>query len=137
KELLTGAADLRTVELGRKTRERQLAAIDAKAKGEPDGAVREPIVGQQDELNQRRETLMTRQDELNRKLRSAYERLPRGASDAVLITSVGSIVGGFLLPILYGALGTCAYVLRTIYGKMVDNCFDPSHLGEFLVRLFL
>lgn len=50
---------------------------------------------------------------------------------------VGMILGGFLLPVLYGALGTCAFVLRSLYREMVDRTFDGRRTGEFLVRIFL
>jgi len=50
---------------------------------------------------------------------------------------LGTILGAFLLPMLYGALGTCVYVLRVIYTKMSERSFDPAHTGEFLVRILL
>jgi hypothetical protein len=50
---------------------------------------------------------------------------------------LGIILGGFLLPVLYGALGTCAFVLRSLYREMVDRTFDGRRTGEFLVRIFL
>jgi len=50
---------------------------------------------------------------------------------------LGMILGGFLLPVLYGALGTCAFVLRSLYREMVDRTFDGRRTGEFLVRVFL
>jgi hypothetical protein len=38
---------------------------------------------------------------------------------------------------LYRALGTIAYVLRQLYGQMVDRSFDPRRTGELWVRVFL
>ena len=45
--------------------------------------------------------------------------------------------GSFLLPVLYGALRTCAFVLRNLFRKMVDRSFDRRRTGEFTVRIFL
>src|SRR5262249_42891393 len=45
--------------------------------------------------------------------------------------------GSFLPPVLYGALGTCAFVLRNLFYKMVDRSFDGRRTGEFTVRIFL
>jgi len=39
--------------------------------------------------------------------------------------------------VLYGALGTCAFVLRSLYREMVDRTFDGRRTGEFMVRIFL
>src|SRR5262249_18235480 len=50
---------------------------------------------------------------------------------------VGNTVSTYLLPILYGALGTCAFILRSLYAQMLDRSFDPRRSGEFVVRLFL
>ncbi len=53
------------------------------------------------------------------------------------VAFIGSILGGFLLPLLYGALGTSVYILRSMYAKMIERSFDPSDVGEFVVRVFL
>jgi hypothetical protein len=50
---------------------------------------------------------------------------------------VGTVLGGFLLPVLYGALGTCAFVMRSLFRDMVDRTFDGRRTGEFMVRIFL
>jgi hypothetical protein len=50
---------------------------------------------------------------------------------------LGTVFGGFLLPVLYGALGTCAFVLRSLFREMVDRTFDGRRTGEFMVRIFL
>jgi hypothetical protein len=50
---------------------------------------------------------------------------------------LGTILGGFLLPMLYGALGTCVYILRGTYAKMTERSFDPARAGEIWVRLLL
>ena len=47
------------------------------------------------------------------------------------------ILGSFLLPVLYGALGTCAFVMRSLFREMVDRTFDARRTGEFTVRIFL
>ena len=38
---------------------------------------------------------------------------------------------------LYGALGTCAFVMRSLFREMVDRTFDGRRSGEFVVRIFL
>src|SRR5260370_42161024 len=53
------------------------------------------------------------------------------------IVSVGSMLGGSFLPLLYAALGTWAFILRDLYAQMVERSFDPRRTGEFVVRLFL
>jgi hypothetical protein len=50
---------------------------------------------------------------------------------------LGTILGGFLLPMLYGALGTCVYILRGTYAKMTERSYDPTRAGELWVRLLL
>ena len=50
---------------------------------------------------------------------------------------LGVILGSFLLPVLYGALGTFAFVLRSLFREMVDRTFDGRRTGEFTVRIFL
>ena len=50
---------------------------------------------------------------------------------------LGIIFGSFLLPLVYGALGTCAFVLRSLFREMVDRTFDGRRTGEFTVRIFL
>jgi hypothetical protein len=54
-----------------------------------------------------------------------------------VILPIANIIGGFFLPVLYGALGTCAYILRAIYSQMCERSFDPRQNGEFIVRIFL
>ncbi len=54
-----------------------------------------------------------------------------------IIVPVAHTVTGYLLPVLYGALGTCAFILRSLYSQMLDRSFDPRRSGEFVVRLFL
>ncbi|HVN86060.1 MAG TPA: hypothetical protein VMW17_14570 [Candidatus Binatia bacterium] len=53
------------------------------------------------------------------------------------VAAVGIVVGGFLLPVLYAALGTCVYLLRTMYTRMVERSFDPTDAGQFPLRIFL
>jgi uncharacterized membrane protein len=50
---------------------------------------------------------------------------------------VGTPLIGFFLPVLYGALGTCAFVMRSLFREMVDRTFDRRRTGEFTVRIFL
>ena len=54
-----------------------------------------------------------------------------------VIVPIANMIGGFFLPLMYGALGTCAYILRTIYAQMVRRSYDARRGGEFIVRIFL
>jgi hypothetical protein len=54
-----------------------------------------------------------------------------------VITPVATIMAMLVLPVLYGSLGTCAFVLRTVYAEMVERSFDGRRTGEFMVRIFL
>lgn len=54
-----------------------------------------------------------------------------------IITPIASMLSGFAMPIFFGGLGTCAYILRTIYAQMVRHSFEPHRIGEYMVRIFL
>jgi hypothetical protein len=54
-----------------------------------------------------------------------------------IIEPIASMLNGFAMPILFGGLGTCAYILRAIYAQMVRHSFEPHRIGEYMVRIFL
>ena len=94
----------------------------------------------------RQKVLMERRVALEERIAAGYATLNRsfGAVARVrweelrnLIGPVADNVGGFLLPVLYGALGTTAFILRRLYASMVNRTFDARRSGEFLVRIFL
>lgn len=135
--------ELRTTDLAIMASDRQQAATQALSKGPNSDVVREGLVKQRDELDARRDALTTRQKSLEEKIGAGYKGLNRWVPDILgvdltnMLSPLGTMMGGFLLPILYGALGTCAYILRTIYSKMVERSYDPSRLPELVARIFL
>lgn len=135
--------DQRSVALGLKVAERQLAAVEALPQQQTREGLKDPILKQQDELTARREALTTRQDNLENKINAAYQTLDRWIPFVKpgdlrnVIMPLSTMIGAFILPILYGALGACAYILRTIYAKMVERSFEPWRFGEFVTRVFL
>src|SRR5262249_14907197 len=54
----------------------------------------------------------------------------------VQITRV-TIVVNFILAALYGALGTCVFLLRSMFRELVDRTFDARRIGEKTVRILL
>ena len=106
------------------------------------------LIEKQDELKKEQDGFRAQWTEINGKKLAAYGLLYgavcfRGScpfnTDGYDYARglLGTILGAFLLPMLYGALGTCVYVLRVIYTKMGERSFDPSHTGEFFVRILL
>ena len=103
----------------------------------------EILTRQRNELNDRRWRLFNDNAQLLTSLDAGYRSLNRvlpfaGREEVPdLLGPVGNTVSTYLLPILYGALGTCAFILRSLYAQMLDRSFDPRRSGEFVVRLFL
>jgi hypothetical protein len=135
--------DLRSADLSLKAVARQEAAAGTLGGAADANTLREGILKQQDELKARVYLLSSRQGDLEDKIRAGYKALARWififpeADLRNVVVPLGTMIGGYVLPILYGALGTCAYILRTIYAKMVDRSFDPSRLPELVARVFL
>lgn len=50
---------------------------------------------------------------------------------------VEAVLAGSFIPILYGLLGACVYIIRTIHNKVSDRSFDDARYGEFVLRIFL
>jgi hypothetical protein len=105
-------------------------------------AVRETLKVRRDELQARVNVLGDANFTLIEAQRQAYGTLERirvlGHEEIKLvIVPLAVILGTFLLPVLYGALGTCAFVMRSLFREMADRTFDGRRTGEFVVRIFL
>ena len=106
-------------------------------------AVRARLLRQRDDLEVRVQALDQSETVLAFRISAGYNTLnrivpfARWAELRNVIVPVGTIIGGYLLPVLYGALGTCAFILRATYAQMVDRSFDGRRIGEFIVRIFL
>jgi hypothetical protein len=106
-------------------------------------AIRTRLIRQRDDLDVRVQGLDQREDDLAHRIAASYSTLGRLVPFAKwnelrnVIVPVGNIIGGYVLPVLYGALGTCAFILRATYAQMVERSFDGRRTGEFVVRIFL
>jgi hypothetical protein len=105
-------------------------------------AVREALKARRDELQARVYVLDGANNALFVAQQQGYRTLERigllGQEEIKLvILPLATILGSFLLPVLYGALGTCAFVMRNLFREMVDRTFDGRRTGEFMVRIFL
>lgn len=123
----------------------QIRALDAE-RGRPNpasAAVRGSLSKQREELEARLGRLREQQLGLEQRINQGYATLDRfvplvaWAELRNLILPIASMIGGFFLPVLYGALGTLAYILRAIYAQMVQRTFDLRQTGDFIVRIFL
>ena len=134
--------ELRTARAAQKRLVEQIALIDRERQGTSD-ALRGSLVRQREELDVRVQLLDDREAGLSRRIQAGYETLERILPFVNwnelrnVITPVATIMAVLGLPVLYGALGTCAFVLRTVYAEMVDRSFDARRTGEFMVRIFL
>jgi len=120
----------------------QIALLERES---PRGAepLRANLVRQREEVDVRVQRLDDREANLSRRIQAGYETLNRilpfvnwGELRNVIVP-VATIVAVLILPVLYGALGTAAFVLRAVYGEMVQRSFDARRTGEFMVRIFL
>src|SRR5262245_33251400 len=105
-------------------------------------AVREALKARKDEVDAKIWALDYINSELRGTVDKGYETLERmlflGRERLKYVSlPLGNILGSFLLPVLYGALGTCAFVMRSLFREMVDRTFDARRTGEFTVRIFL
>ncbi len=119
-----------------------LTASDAATPHSNTVAVRETLKARRDELQARVTVLGDANYTLLDAQRQGYKTLERirllGYEELKLvILPLAAILGSFLLPVLYGALGTCAFVMRSLFREMVDRTFDGRRTGEFVVRIFL
>jgi len=134
--------ELRTTRAAQKRLVEQIALLDRDRQGAAD-ALRATLVRQREDLDVRVQLLDDREAGLSRRIQAGYETLYRILPFVNwnelrnVITPVATIVAVLVLPVLYGALGTCAFVLRTVYAEMVERSFDGRRTGEFMVRIFL
>jgi hypothetical protein len=134
--------ELRTTRAAQKRLVEQIALLDRDRQGAAD-ALRAALVRQREELDVRVQLLDDREAGLSRRIQAGYETLYRILPFVNwnelrnVITPVATIAAVLVLPVLYGALGTCAFVLRTVYAEMVERSFDGRRTGEFMVRIFL
>jgi hypothetical protein len=143
-----------TLELQLQTKRRQFEPLAKVPPKDPNGIrMVEALRSETEELTDRQQTLIAEEDNLVEKIVEANGMLSRWVSglrfwaqgpagsatpsQRNLIGPLMTLYSGFVMPILFGALGTCAYILRSIYDKMVRRSFDPSRKGEYLVRIFL
>jgi hypothetical protein len=136
--------ELRASRLTHKRLTEELASLESEASRTASSqAIRARLIRQRDDLDVRVQALDQREDDLAHRTAAGYSTLGRLVPFAKwnelrnVIVPVGTIIGGYLLPVLYGALGTCAFILRTTYAQMVERSFDGRRTGEFVVRIFL
>jgi uncharacterized membrane protein len=104
--------------------------------------VREALKAQKSELEGKIWALRYANGELDDAIQKGHETLGRmlfldREKARHVIVPIGVILGSFVLPVLYGALGTCAFAMRSLFREMVDRTFDARRTGEFTVRIFL
>jgi hypothetical protein len=141
------AREMREAEIRRGSIEDQIGMLTKSEAGAPDtanaGAVREALKARKAEVDARIWGLDYANGQLRETIDQGYATLGRVflfvSSEKLKHVSapVGTILGGFVLPVLYGALGTCAFIMRSLYREMVDRTFDARRTGEFTVRIFL
>jgi hypothetical protein len=136
--------ELHASKLTHKRLTEELASLESEASRTASSqAIRARLIRQRDDLDVRLQALDQREDDLAHRTAAGYSTLGRLVPFAKwnelrnVIVPVGTIIGGYLLPVLYGALGTCAFILRTTYAQMVERSFDGRRTGEFVVRIFL
>jgi hypothetical protein len=135
--------ELRTARAAQKRLAEQIALLDRERQGTGDSSLRASLVRQREEADVRVQALDDREAGLVRRIQAGYETLYRIMPFVTwnelrnVITPVATIMAMLVLPVLYGSLGTCAFVLRTVYAEMVERSFDGRRTGEFMVRIFL
>src|SRR5712692_8874666 len=143
--LIKTREELQTGKLALQVFNEQIKALDVQAsQSDPSrGIVRAGLVKQREELDLRLDRLRERQLGLEQAIANGYETMGRitpfvdWSTLRTIIIPVSSVIGGFVLPPIYGALGTCTYLLRSIYASMVNRSYDSRRSGEFIVRIFL
>ena len=146
KQFATNAQEMREAEMRLRSIEDQIGIVtrsDGAAAGTANaGAIREALKARKGEVQAKIWALDYANGQLNDTVEKGYETLERmlflGREKLRYVSMPFAIIlGGVLLPVLYGALGTCAFVLRSLFREMVDRTFDARRAGEFKVRIFL
>jgi len=143
KKVATNSAEIRELNVRLASIEKQIVMLNPTAGNRPDSAaMRQSLEVQKDAALVKLWALEYKNGELDSTISESYRTLQRAlpfhwVQVDYIIGSLGVVFGGFLLPALYGALGTCAFVLRSLFREMVDRTFDGRRTGEFMVRIFL
>ena len=144
KQLTTSSQELRETHMRRDGLDEQIKMLKPGAGATADtasnGAMRQALEARKNEVTVKIWALDQAVFELTDTVKQGYEMLERMFGRDRFQYSRGPLViilGSFLLPLLYGALGTCAFVLRSLFREMVDRTFDGRRTGEFTVRIFL
>jgi hypothetical protein len=144
-EMVKVREDIRLGKLQLQALDEQVKALDTEQPqpNQARGIVKAGLARQREELDSRLSRLREQQLGLEEKISKGYETLGRITPFVAwselrnVIVPIANVIGGFFLPLMYGALGTCAYILRTIYAQMVSRSYDARRSGEFIVRIFL
>ena len=143
KQLVTNAHDAHEAAVRLESIEDQIEKLKPSANERPDSAaVRQALETRKNEAQAKQWDLDQANAQLVDIIDQGYAALARVLfikSDKLRYVAgpLGIVFGSFLLPVLYGALGTCAFVLRSLFREMVDRSFDRRRTGEFTVRIFL
>lgn len=144
-EVLKVREEMRVGRLALRVLDEQLKALDTEQPqpNQARGIVKAGLTKQREELDSRLDRLREQRLGLEEKIAKGYDTLGRltpfvdWSELRNVIVPIANMIGGFFLPLMYGALGTCAYILRTIYAQMVRRSYDARRSGEFIVRIFL
>jgi len=147
KQFAARSQDMRDAGLKLTSLQNQIQMLTASDAAVPDtatvGVVRETLKARLAEVQATIDALDYANNRLHETKENGYETLERmlffvGREEVKhVIVPLASILGTFLLPVLYGALGTCAFIMRSLFREMVDRTFDGRRTGEFVVRIFL
>ena len=143
KQRVVNAHDVREAIIRLESIEDQIEKLKPSASQRPDSAaVRQALETRRQEARAKRWDLEQANLELGDVIDQGYVTLERmlfvkREYGPYIAGPLGIVFGSFLLPVLYGALGTCAFVLRSLFREMVDRTFDGRRTGEFTVRIFL
>jgi len=140
---VTNSRDVHEATVRLESIEDQIEKLKPSANERPDSAaVRQALETRKGEAEAKRWDLEQANRELGEVINRSYAALARvffidSEKLRYVAGPLGVVFGSFLLPMLYGALGTCAFVLRSLFREMVDRTFDRRRTGEFTVRIFL
>jgi hypothetical protein len=127
----------------------QMAGLARRATAAPEGTadtksfvLTEALLKEKDELERQIESIEQAQldaksaaDEGNAILSRVLGIQP--VSLRYLLPTVAQTLGGFVLPLLYGALGACAFLLRRVVQNLHDRSFIRKRSSDYGVRFYL
>jgi hypothetical protein len=150
--------DLSAVTVSLTTTSRQLNILNEKnVPLDPVQAVlKENLERQRDEIIEQQNILLRKSVEIEGKLSTSFailehplfsfwlkegelfrQQLDRKQLFTPISELVEAMLAGSLIPILYGLLGACVYILRIILNKVSERSFDDTRKWEFVLRIFL